>query len=357
MDSSLSERRTRLPWEVFGELMRLGLRPLAQAATQAEAFWLGWRLVALDGTQFSLTNTPPIKATTRKAKSRRGRAAFAKLTTTILLELGLHNPLAAAIGRGGGPAGQPPSWRSAAQDQRPDAGGVPSRLEGRTLEARQGNPALAAQRASSQTGVERSVLLAGKIGRGLEGAAQDPRAKRRGQDGKVSQNALRHSLENLNVAGGKPVRIWVADEHRYGLIPVVRKCWTLRGVRPTAPYQTKYEWGYLYSALEVDGKNAAEFLMPAGGEPGMSGLFLEHLAASDPQAEHVVIWDQAGFHPDPELHAVPARIHLVPLPPYSPELNPVEAIGDVIKDRIANTLWKTLDDLEASHRRGTATHL
>jgi len=100
-DSSLSERRTRLPWQVFDELMRLGLRPLGEAATQAEAFWRGWRLVALDGTQFSLTNTPQIKATARKAKSRRGRAAFAKITTTVLLELGLHNPLAAAIGRAG----------------------------------------------------------------------------------------------------------------------------------------------------------------------------------------------------------------------------------------------------------------
>lgn len=100
-DSSLSERRTRLPWEVFTELMRLGLRTLARAATHPEAFWRGWRLVALDGTQFSLTNTPQIKATARKAKSRRGRAAFAKITTGVLLELGLHNPLAAAIGRGG----------------------------------------------------------------------------------------------------------------------------------------------------------------------------------------------------------------------------------------------------------------
>jgi hypothetical protein len=100
-DSSLSERRTRLPWEVFTELMRLGLRPLAQAATHADAFWRGWRLVALDGTQFSLTNTPQIKATARKARSRRGRAAFAKVTTGVLLELGLHNPLAAAVGRGG----------------------------------------------------------------------------------------------------------------------------------------------------------------------------------------------------------------------------------------------------------------
>lgn len=100
-DSSLSERRSRLPWAVFAELMRLGLRPLAQAARHPDAFWRGWRLVALDGTQFSLTNTPQSKATARKAKSRRGRAAFAKITTGVLLELGLHNPLAAAVGRGG----------------------------------------------------------------------------------------------------------------------------------------------------------------------------------------------------------------------------------------------------------------
>ena len=100
-DSSFSERRARLPWEVFTELMRLGLRPLADRAAHPAAFWRGWRLVALDGTQFSLTNTPQVKATARKAKSRRGRAAFAKITTGVLLELGLHNPLAAAIGRGG----------------------------------------------------------------------------------------------------------------------------------------------------------------------------------------------------------------------------------------------------------------
>lgn len=100
-ESSLSERRIRLPWEVFTELLRLGLRPLAQTSTDPDAFWRGWRLVALDGTQFSVTNTPQVKATARKAKSRRGRAAFAKLTTGVLLELGRHNPLAAAIGRTG----------------------------------------------------------------------------------------------------------------------------------------------------------------------------------------------------------------------------------------------------------------
>jgi hypothetical protein len=164
--------------------------------------------------------------------------------------------------------------------------------------------------------------------------------------GLAYQQTLCARLKSLNVAGGKRVRVWVADEHRYGLIPVVRRCWSLRGVRPVAPYRTKYEWGYLYSALEVDGDHAAEFLCLPEVSLRMSRLFLERLTARDPAAEHVVIWDQAGFHPQANSPDVPARVHLLPLPPYSPELNPVEIIGDVIKDRIANTLWDTLESLE-----------
>jgi Transposase DDE domain len=100
-DSSWSDRRLRLPWEIFAELMRRALRPRATPRQHREAFWRGWRLVALDGTQFSLVNTPQVTATLAKARTRRGRAAFAKITTAVLLEVGLHNPLAAAIGRHG----------------------------------------------------------------------------------------------------------------------------------------------------------------------------------------------------------------------------------------------------------------
>jgi transposase len=185
----------------------------------------------------------------------------------------------------------------------------------------------------------------GKLG-GVLKVPRKTHAQKDADQGAEFQRTLCAKLKNLSVAGGRPVRIWVADEHRYGLIPVVRKCWTLRGLRPTAPYQTKYEWGYLYTALEVDGENAAQFLCLPEVSLEMSRLFLERLAARDPAAEHVVIWDQAGFHPQPHLHELPAHIHLLPLPPYSPELNPVEIIGDVIKDRIANTLWATLEALE-----------
>lgn len=99
-DSAWADRRARLPWDVFTDLMRRVLRPQA-TRRQPHAFWRGGRLVALDGTTFSLTNTPQINGTVAKARTRRGRAAFAKLTTAVLLELGLHNPLAAGIGRHG----------------------------------------------------------------------------------------------------------------------------------------------------------------------------------------------------------------------------------------------------------------
>ena len=201
------------------------------------------------------------------------------------------------------------------------------------------------QHHKTQLSVKGIYYWLGKLG----GVLKVPRKAHAQKDAAASatfQQTLCARLKSLNVAGGRPVRVWVADEHRYGLIPVVRRCWTLRGVRPTAPYQTKYQWGYLYSALEVDGQNAAEFACLPGVSLELSRLFLERLAARDPQAEHIVIWDQAGFHPQPGLHEVPPHIHLLPLPAYSPELNPVEVIGDVIKDRIANTLWRTLEALE-----------
>ena len=96
--STLSERRTALGLKPLLECLRLALRPLARPEQQPEAFWRGWRLVAWDGTQFSLTNTPQILARMLKAATRRGRAAWAKIRVVVLLEVGLHNPLAAQVG-------------------------------------------------------------------------------------------------------------------------------------------------------------------------------------------------------------------------------------------------------------------
>lgn len=97
-DGALSQRRARLPWEVFELLMSSALAPKADRKQHPEAFYHGLRLCGLDGSRFSINNTPQVKRQMKKARSRRGRAAFAQLGVAVMVELGLHNPIAATVG-------------------------------------------------------------------------------------------------------------------------------------------------------------------------------------------------------------------------------------------------------------------
>lgn len=99
--SSMSERRMNLPWQVFQMIMARALGPRAQADKHPEAFFKGFRLVGIDGLQFSVTNTPQVLSSLGKASARRLKAAFAKVGVSVLVELGIHNPLAAEIGQQG----------------------------------------------------------------------------------------------------------------------------------------------------------------------------------------------------------------------------------------------------------------
>lgn len=96
-DSSLSQRRQALPFEVFVDLLRRMLRPIANAPEAAR--YRQWLLVAIDGTSFSLANTPQVKEKCRKGRNQRGQAAFAKMYCAALVEVAMHNPLAACVGR------------------------------------------------------------------------------------------------------------------------------------------------------------------------------------------------------------------------------------------------------------------
>jgi len=98
-DGALSQRRALLPQEVFEQLLEAALQPKADPQRHPEAFYGGLRLCGVDGSRFTVTNAPPIKRRMKKARSRRGRAAFAQVGAVVLVELGLHNPLAAALGQ------------------------------------------------------------------------------------------------------------------------------------------------------------------------------------------------------------------------------------------------------------------
>ena len=96
-EPAASERRQTMPWEVFAAVLEAGLRPLADPARHPGAFYQGLRLVGVDGTQFSLANTPRVLGEMTKSASRRLGAAFAKLGCRVLVELGTRAPLACAV--------------------------------------------------------------------------------------------------------------------------------------------------------------------------------------------------------------------------------------------------------------------
>lgn len=164
----------------------------------------------------------------------------------------------------------------------------------------------------------------------------------------VFKTSLARRLLQLDLPAGQAVRVWVMDEHRYGLISHQRRCWGLRRVRPHAPYRTRYEWGYVASALEIEGKDEAVCVFLPAVSKEASACFLQQVAASAPDSLHVVIQDQAGFHLREGDEAVPANVRLLALPPYSPELNPAERVGDLIKDATGNRAFTSLEQIEAA---------
>jgi hypothetical protein len=142
-------------------------------------------------------------------------------------------------------------------------------------------------------------------------------------------------LESLGIEAGSRIKVWFMDEARFGLHTEMRRVWTLRGERPVIARQIKYQWEYLYGALGVV-SGEAHFAHLPGVSLEWDQSYWRDLAASDPHAIHVLVRDQAGFHlrdGDPRL---PARVRLIDLPPYSPELNPCEQLWDIIKDDTCN---------------------
>jgi transposase len=117
-------------------------------------------------------------------------------------------------------------------------------------------------------------------------------------------------------------------------------------VRVYAPYATRYKWGYLHEALEVDGAHASQLLFTPAIDRDIHALFLKQIADSDLAALHVVIEDQAGFHLPETDPRIPGNLRLLPLPPYCPELNPVERFGGLLKAAVANRLYPNLRKLE-----------
>ena len=141
------------------------------------------------------------------------------------------------------------------------------------------------------------------------------------------------------------IDIWSEDEARIGQQGSLCRIWAKRGTRPRKVKQRQFISTYLYAAAcHATGESCALILPSANTD--MMNLFLKELSNKIENGRHVaLIIDQAGFHIAHELQ-VPSNITLIPLPPYSPELNAVEQIWEWLRNHhFSNQCYKNYEDI------------
>jgi transposase len=144
------------------------------------------------------------------------------------------------------------------------------------------------------------------------------------------------------------VTLWAEDEHRLGLLPVLRRVWAPNGQRPVAAVERHYEWLYVYGFVRPATGESWWCVLPCVTTEAMSLALAAFARDERIDATHraVLVVDQAGWHVAHDL-VLPAGIDLVFLPAYSPELQPAERLWPLVDEPVANRAFPDLDALEA----------
>ena len=150
---------------------------------------------------------------------------------------------------------------------------------------------------------------------------------------------LQHTIPPEN---GRPVRVFSPDESRFGLLTVRRRRLTASGVQPVGPVQHIFEWFYVYGAVApITGERF--FLELPDLNADMFQIFLNAFAQAFPESLNILLLDNSGAHTAQRLHW-PDNVCCLWLPPYCPELNPIERVWRDLTDDLA---WWQFPDLAA----------
>lgn len=142
-----------------------------------------------------------------------------------------------------------------------------------------------------------------------------------------------------------PIEIWWQDEARVGQKTKITRRWAKRGTRPIAPKDQRTGSAYIFGAICPARGVGAALVLPRCDTAAMTLHLKEISAAVETGAHAIVLVDQAGWHLSNALE-IPGNITLLPLPPKSPELNPVENVWQFIRDNwLSNRIFGSYGDI------------
>jgi putative transposase len=134
------------------------------------------------------------------------------------------------------------------------------------------------------------------------------------------------------------------DEAGFGRINKPKYCWVQKGIRPSVPCHHIREYKYLYGAVEAATGDSYFNIMPFCNTNCMNA-FLKELSTAFPDDLIMLVCDGAAWHKSKNL-VIPDNIQLLFIPPYTPEMNPIEQIWKEIRKRgFRNEIFNTLQDV------------
>jgi transposase len=124
-----------------------------------------------------------------------------------------------------------------------------------------------------------------------------------------------------------------------------RRSWSRIGTRSVLPQKQGFINSYLFTAINPLNGDSFHLLGFDDMSTETERIFLTELKNRHPKEHVVVVFDNAPCHKPKVLHSI-SGLTIIYLPPYSPELNPVERFFEEIRRSTSNSLFTTLDDIE-----------
>ena len=135
------------------------------------------------------------------------------------------------------------------------------------------------------------------------------------------------------------------DESRFGTHSKIGHGWFKKGSRTSVHIKLGFKNFYLYSSVKPLSGEACTLLLPKVNTQCMN-IFLQEMSQQYNKQPIVLIMDGASWHKSKDIR-VPENIKIIYLPPYSPELNPVEKLWQYIKaNTIRNRIYESIDHLK-----------
>ena len=136
-----------------------------------------------------------------------------------------------------------------------------------------------------------------------------------------------------------PIEIWFQDEMRLGQKNPRTRRWARRGTRPRAVADLRTKSAYLFGAICPKRGTGAAVVMPSANTQAMQHHLDEIARTLAPKAHAIIVLDQAGWHTTGKLR-LPENLSVLPLPPKSPELNPVENVWQFLRQtKLSNRVF------------------